>query len=96
MSLEVLFQKIPCSNAGKRSNILTEFLAHFFHSFQASDKLLHGEMSMYGILQALAAVWLRPLPFCCITSSKTEGLPGDIILRNTPTDFEVNLFRYVY
>ena len=49
---------------------------------------------MHGIFQALAAVWLRSLPYFCVTSSKTEGSPGGIILRNTPPGFEVYLFRY--
>jgi len=94
MSLVAFVQKIACSNAGNRSNILTEFFVNFFF-FQASDKLVHGEISMHGIFQALAAVWLRPLPYFCVTSSKIEGLPGGIILRNTPTGFEVYLFRYI-
>ena len=71
-------------------------LCAFFRFLQASDKLLYGEISMHGIFQALAAVWLRPLPYFCVTSSKTEGLPGGIIWRNTPTGFEVYLFCYVY
>ena len=70
-------------------------LCEYFRSFQASDKVLHGEISMHGIFQALAAVWLRPLPCFCVTSSKTEGSPGGIILRNAPTGIEVYLFRNV-
>jgi hypothetical protein len=54
------------------------------------------QLSMHGIFQAFAAVWLGPLPFPCATSSKTEGLPDGIILRNLPAGFKVNLFRYVY
>jgi hypothetical protein len=96
MSIVALFQKILCSNAGNISNVLTEFLVHVYRSFQASNKVLHGEISMHRIFQALAAMWLWLLPFSCVTSSKTEDLPGGIILRNTSTGFEVNLFRYVY
>jgi len=51
---------------------------------------------MHEIIQALAAILLWPLPFCCVTLFKTEGPPDGIILRNTPTGFEVNSFRYVY
>jgi hypothetical protein len=54
------------------------------------------ELSMHEIFQSVAAVWLRLLPFSSVAFSKTEGLPDGIILRNTPTGFEVNLFRYVY
>ena len=44
MSLVAFVPKIPCSNAGKRSNALTEFLVHFLRFCQASDKVLHREI----------------------------------------------------
>jgi hypothetical protein len=35
---------------------------------------------------------LSPVPFCSVSPSKNEGLPGGIILRNTPIGFEVIYF----
>jgi hypothetical protein len=96
MSLLNFVQKIPCSDVGNRSNVLTWYLVNFFVSFMRVSKHCMEHLSMHGIFQAFAAVRLRPLPFPCATSSKNEGLPDGIILRNTPAALGVNLFRYVY